>query len=152
MLRLSVLRSGLWGLIASDILLEMDTPKESRRVVVVDDSMLQCLLWRRMLEGRYPDRAVVETYTDPVEAVGVLGPDIHLMLLDWEMPEMNGMEVFETAVKAGVNPKRIIICSSHPAQSLHNAFDHTACLAVIEKVEPQQQAAFMMILDSIMKR
>lgn len=130
----------------------MDTPKESRRVVVVDDSVLQCVLWGRMLENRYPDRAVVETYTDPVEAVGVLGPDIHLMLLDWEMPEMNGMEVFEKAVEAGVNPKRIIICSSHPAQRLHDAFDHTACLAVIEKIEPQQQAAFMMILDSIMKR
>ncbi len=130
----------------------MDTPKESRRVVVVDDSVLQCVLWGRMFENRYPDRAVVETYTDPVEAVGVLGPDIHLMLLDWEMPEMNGMEVFEKAVEAGVNPKRIIICSSHPAQRLHDAFDHTACLAVIEKVEPQQQAAFMMILDSIMKR
>ena len=130
----------------------MDTPKESRRVVVVDDSVLQCVLCGRMFENRYPDRAVVETYTDPVEAVGVLGPDIHLMLLDWEMPEMNGMEVFEKAVEAGVNPKRIIICSSHPAQRLHDAFDHTACLAVIEKVEPQQQAAFMMILDSIMKR
>lgn len=145
-------KSRRWDSTASDILLTMDTPKESRRVVVVDDSVLQCVLWGRMLENRYPDRAVVETYTDPVEAVGVLGPDIHLMLLDWEMPEMNGMEVFEKAVEAGVNPKRIIICSSHPAQRLHDAFDHTACLAVIEKIEPQQQAAFMMILDSIMKR
>ncbi len=62
------------------------------------------------------------------------------------------MEVFEAAVEAGVNPKRIIISSSHPAERLHEAFDRTACLAVIEKVEPQQQAAFMMILDSIMKR
>ncbi|MEN8164056.1 MAG: response regulator [Acidobacteriota bacterium] len=105
-----------------------------------------------MLESRYPDRAEVETYTDPVEAVGILGPDIHLMLLDWEMPVMDGMEVFEKAVEAGVNPKRIIISSSHPAERLHEVFDCTACLAVIEKVEPEQQAAFMMILDSIMKR
>ncbi len=141
-----------WKLETDDILAKMDTPKELRRVVVVDDSMLQCVLWRRMLESRYPDRVAVETYTDPVEAVGVLGPDIHLMLLDWEMPVMDGMEVFEAAVEAGVNPKRIIISSSHPAKRLHDAFDHTACLAVIEKVEPQQQAAFMMILDSIMKR
>ena len=130
--------------------MEMVEPR--RRVVVVDDSMLQCVLWRRMLESRYPGRADVETYTDPVEAVGVLGPDIHLMLLDWEMPVMDGMEVFEKAVEVGVNPKRIIISSSHPAKRLHEAFDCTACLAVIEKVEPEQQAAFMMILDSIMKR
>ncbi|MCK5378783.1 MAG: response regulator [Acidobacteria bacterium] len=130
----------------------MDTLGQGRRVVVVDDSLLQCVLWRRMLERRYPDRAVVEIYTDPVEAVGVLRPDIHLMLLDWEMPVMDGMEVFEAAVEAGVNPKRIIISSSHPAKRLHEAFDCTACLAVIEKVEPEQQAAFLMILDSIMKR
>ena len=31
-------------------------------------------------------------------------------------------------------------------------FDDSGCLAVIEKAEPEQQAAFMMILDSIMKR
>lgn len=130
----------------------MEMAESKRRVIVVDDSILQCVLWRRMLEDRYPDRVEVETYTDPVDAVGVLGPDIHLMLLDWEMPVMDGMEVFEAAVRAGVNPKRIIISSSHPAQRLHEAFDHTACLAVIEKVEPQQQAAFMMILDSIMRR
>lgn len=130
----------------------MEGPDQGRRVVVVDDSLFQCVLWRQMLENRYPVRAVVETYTDPVEAVANLGPDIHLMLLDWEMPILDGMAVFEAAVQAGVNPKRIIISSSHPAERLHEAFDCTACLAVIEKVEPQQQAAFMMILDSIMKR
>jgi CheY-like chemotaxis protein len=74
------------------------------------------------------------------------------MLLDWEMPEMDGKEVFEAARAAGVNPKRIIITSSHPAYRLHEEFDHTGCLAVIEKAEPAQQAAFLMILDSIMKR
>lgn len=105
-----------------------------------------------MLGNRYGARAAVETYADPEEAVTRLGPDIHLMLLDWEMPEMDGMEVFEKAVAAGVNPKRVIITSSHSADSLHDAFDSTECLAVIEKAEPEQQAAFMMILDSIMKR
>ncbi len=137
---------------SGDILAVMVMPVQGRRVVVIDDSMLQCVVWRRMLESRFPNRADVETYTDPVQAVEFLGPDIHLMLLDWEMPEMNGMEVFNAAIEAGVNPKRIIICSSHPARRLHDVFDPTACLAVIEKVEPEQQAAFMMILDSIMKR
>lgn len=109
-------------------------------------------MWQRMLENRYGERAAVETYSNPVEAVAVLGPDIHLMLLDWEMPELDGMEVFQAAAAAGVNPKRIIITSSHSADRLHEAFDSTECLAVIEKTEPEQQAAFMMILDSIMRR
>jgi CheY-like chemotaxis protein len=125
---------------------------EPRRVVVIDDSPLQCAAWRKMLERRYGVRAAVETYTDPVEAVDALRPDVHLMLLDWEMPILNGEAVLEAAHRRGVNLKRIIITSSHAASELHEAFDRSGCLAVIEKAEPEQQAAFMMIVDSIMKR
>ena len=127
-------------------------PDQRRRVVVVDDSPLQCAVWRRLLENRYGIRVAVETYTDPVEAVKQLGSDIHLLLLDWEMPDMDGVEVLAAAREAGVDLKRIIVTSSHSADRLHEVFDDTGCLAVIEKAEPAQQAAFMMILDSIMKR
>jgi len=105
-----------------------------------------------MLDSRYGERVRVETYTDPRQAVPRLGPDIHLLLLDWEMPELDGTEVFTRARAAGVNPKRIIITSSHPATRLHEEFDPLGCLAVIEKAEPEQHSAFLMILDSIMKR
>lgn len=130
----------------------MSEASSARRVVVIDDSPLQCAVWRRLLERRYGDRVRVETYTDPVSAVGFLGDDVHLLLLDWEMPGMDGRQVLERALAAGVNPKRIIMTSSHTADRLHDAFDGCGCLAVIEKTEPEQQAAFMMILDSIMKR
>ena len=124
----------------------------TRRVLVVDDSKLQCAVWRRLLEERYGDKITVETYTDPAEAVLGMAPDIHLLLLDWEMPEMDGKEVLEAARETGVNLKRVIITSGHPAERLHEEFDDSGCLAVIEKVEPEQQAAFLMILDSIMRR
>lgn len=123
-----------------------------RRVVVIDDSQIQCAVWKRLLEGRYGDRVAVETYTDPRDGVDALGPDVHLLLLDWEMPYMDGKEVLEAARDLGVDLKRLIITSSHPADRLHEEFDETGCLAVIEKAEPEQQAAFMMILDSIMRR
>jgi len=123
-----------------------------RRVVVIDDSQIQCAVWKRLLEGRYGDRVAVETYTDPREGVEALDPELHLLLLDWEMPYMDGKEVLEAARGIGVNLKRLIITSSHPADLLHEEFDDTGCLAVIEKAEPEQQAAFMMILDSIMRR
>ncbi len=123
-----------------------------RRVLVVDDSMVQCAVWRRLLEERYGEKVAVETYTDPAEAVPGMAPDIHLLLLDWEMPEMDGKEVLAAAREAGVNLKRVIITSGHPADRLHEEFDDSGCLAVIEKSEPEQQAAFLMILDSIMRR
>ena len=81
-----------------------------------------------------------------------LDESVHVVLLDWEMPEMDGLEVFNAAVARGFNPKRIIITSGHPADRLHEIFDDTDCLAVIEKAEPEQQAAFLMIMDSLMKR
>jgi CheY-like chemotaxis protein len=124
----------------------------ARRVVVVDDSRLQCAVWRKLLEERYGDKVEVETYSDPEEAVLGMAPDIHLLLLDWEMPEMDGKEVLEAAREAGVNLKRVIITSGHSADRLHEEFDDSGCLAVIEKTEPEQQAAFLMILDSIMRR
>jgi CheY-like chemotaxis protein len=124
----------------------------ARRVVVVDDSPLQCAFWRQLLERRYGARAAVETYSDPQAALDELRPDIHLMLLDWEMPGIDGAAVLEQARRRGVNLKRVIVSSSHPADELHRAFNASGCLAVIEKAEPEQQAAFMMILDSIMKR
>jgi len=123
-----------------------------RRAVVIDDSQVQCAVWKRLLEDRYGDRIAVETYSDPRTGVEAMGPDVHLLLLDWEMPHMDGKEVLEAARALGVNLKRIIITSSHPADRLHEEFDESGCLAVIEKAEPEQQAAFMMILDSIMRR
>ena len=56
------------------------------------------------------------------------------------------------AKEAGVNLKRVIITSGHSADRLHEEFDDSGCLAVIEKAEPEQQAAFLMILDSIRRR
>lgn len=123
-----------------------------KRVVVVDDSTLQCAFFKRFLEERYPGKVQVETYTDPRQALKALGPDVHLLLLDWEMPEMDGKLVLEQAVRRGVNPKRIIVTSAHPADRLHEVFDATGLLCVIEKNEPEQQAAFLQILDSLMRR
>ena len=119
---------------------------------MIDDSKVLCAVWKRLLEDRYGVRVAVETYSDPRDGVRVLDSDVHLLLLDWEMPWMDGKEVLEAARAIGVDLKRIIITSSHPADRLHEEFDDTGCLAVIEKAEPEQQAAFMMILDSIMRR
>jgi CheY-like chemotaxis protein len=130
----------------------VDEVTRSRRVVIVDDSAIQCAVWRTFLEERYGERVAVEAYTDPTQALDQLDSSIHLLLLDWEMPGLDGRAVLEEACRRGVNPKRIIITSAHPAGTLHERFDGSGCLAVIEKTEPEQQAAFLMILDSIMRR
>ena len=42
--------------------------------------------------------------------------------------------------------------SSHSADVLHQRFRIGETIAVINKTEPKQQEAFLMILDSIMRR
>ncbi len=108
-------------------------------------------MWRMFLEQRFGDRVAVETYSDPLIAVENLSPDIHLLLLDWEMPVLDGRGVLDVARRRGVDLNRIVVTSSHPADQLHQVFDSTGCLAVIEK-EPQQLAVCAMILDELMKQ
>ncbi len=108
-------------------------------------------MWRMFLEQRFGDQVAVETYSDPRIAVENLSPDIHLLLLDWEMPGLDGRGVLEMARQRGVDLNRVVIASSHSADELHEVFDSTGCLAVIEK-EPQQLAVCAMILDEMMKQ
>ena len=105
-----------------------------------------------MLEKRYGDKVRVETYVDPVQAVGQLDPGIGLLLLDWEMPGLDGSAMLEEARRRGVDLKRVIIRSARHADELHRRFDGRGCLCVIEKGEQEQQAAFLMILDGIVRR
>jgi len=122
------------------------------RAVVVDDSPFQCTALRLMLEKRYGDKVRVETYVDPVLAVEKLDPGIGLLLLDWEMPGLDGDALLEEARRRGVDLKRVIIRSARHADELHRRFDGRGCLCVIEKGEQEQQAAFLMILDGIVRR
>lgn len=121
------------------------------RIVVVDDSEIQCSIWKMFLEQRFGSLVQVETYSDPRVAVDHLNPDIQLLLLDWEMPGLDGRGVLEIARQRGVDLKRIVVASCHPADVLHEVFDSTGCLAVIEK-EPAQLAACGMILDDLVRR
>jgi len=120
----------------------------SHRIVIVDDSPSQCLVWREFLKDRYKN-IQVETYTDPLEALEHLTPDLSLLLIDWYMPGMDGKQVLEEAKKKGINPEKIIMISVKSARELHEAFEPGDCLAVIEKMEPAQLGALLHILDEM---
>lgn len=129
----------------------MEAPP-TKRIVIVDDQLSFCVRWRAFFEGRFPGRVAVETYTDPVASLAHLGPGIALLMLDLEMPGMDGSKVLTFAVEKGVDPRRVVITSARDADHLHRLFPKGRCLAVINKDEPQQQAAFLLILESIMRK
>ena len=131
-----------------------DAPAERRRkrVVIVDDSPAYCDLWSNFISERYPARVDVETYSHPYDALPKVDQSIDLLIVDLEMPGMDGRKFVDYARQKGVSPKRIVVTSSRPAEVLHEYFRIGETIAVVNKTEPKQQEAFLMILDSIMRR
>jgi CheY-like chemotaxis protein len=125
---------------------------QPKRVVFVDASALYAESWRAVLACRYGPAVSFEFHRDPLEALEALGPDVSLLLLDLELPLFGGRKLFDLAKERGVANRRIVILSSRPAEELHQLFPDGSCLAVINKTEARQQDAFLMILDSIVKR
>ena len=128
------------------------TAARIKRVVIVDDSNAYCDLWSNFLAERYADIATVETYSHPYDALPKIDASIDLLIVDLEMPGMDGKKFVDYARAKGLSPRRIIVTSSHSADELHQRFRIGETIAVINKTEARQQEAFLMILDSVMRR
>jgi CheY-like chemotaxis protein len=123
-----------------------------KRVVIVDDSPAYCDLWSNFINERYADVANVETYGHPYEALPKIDADIDLLIVDLEMPGMDGKKFVDYARQKGVSARRVVVTSSHSADELHQRFRIGETIAVINKTDPKQQEAFLMILDSVMRK
>ena len=123
-----------------------------KRIVIVDDSPAYCDLWSNFMAERYAEQARVETYSHPYDALPKIDDAIDLLIVDLEMPGMDGKKFVDYARAKGLPARRIVVTSSHPADELHQRFRIGETIAVIQKTEAKQQEAFLMILDSVMRR
>lgn len=123
-----------------------------KRVVIVDDSSAYCDLWSNFMAERYEKGVAVETYSHPYDALPRIDAAIDLLIVDLEMPGMDGKKFVDYARAKGVPARRIVVTSSHSADELHERFKIGETIAVINKTDPKQQEAFLMILDSVMKK
>jgi len=124
----------------------------AKRVVIVDDSAAYRDLWSGFMSERYADAIHLETYAHPYDALSKIDDSIDLLIVDLEMPGMDGKKFVDYARSKGVPARRIVVTSSHSADELHERFRIGETIAVINKTEVKQQEAFLMILDSVMKR
>lgn len=123
-----------------------------KRIVIVDDSPAFCELWCGYIRERYPERTEVEAYKHPYDALPKISSDIDLLIVDLEMPGMDGKKFVDYARQKGLPAQRIVVTSSHSAEELHERFRIGETIAVINKTDPRQQDAFLMILDGVMRR
>jgi CheY-like chemotaxis protein len=122
-----------------------------RKVLIIDDDLFFLQFLRDYVAQRCPD-LVVETCPDPVRALAAITPDLDLLLVDLEMPGIDGSKVLAYATAKGLDKRRVIILSSRDADYLHQRFPMGSCLAVLNKHEARQQAVLDMVFNSLQQK
>ncbi len=120
-------------------------------ILIVDDDETFLKLLKDYIEQYYPLLSV-QTCTNPLQALRVIKKDLDLLIVDLEMPKMDGNKMIKYAIDVGISRSRIILLSSHDADYLHEHFPMGTCLAVLNKYEAGQKAVLDMIFSSMQKK
>lgn len=122
------------------------------KILIVDDDAVFLDFLGNYVKSYYPILNV-ETCTNPVKALNsIKEKDIDLLLVDLEMPLLDGAKIFKYAIDSGINKNRIVILSGRDADYLHEHFPMGTCLAVLNKYEAKQKAVLDMIFSSMERK
>jgi DNA-binding response OmpR family regulator len=119
-----------------------------KKILLIDDDRLFLKLLTDYVAERYPDLKIM-AYDNALQGLAQINADLDLLLLDLEMPEMDGSKLLAYAKQKGLDKSRIIILSGRDADYLHKCFPMGECLAVLNKHEARQKAVLDMIFNSL---
>jgi DNA-binding NarL/FixJ family response regulator len=119
-----------------------------RTILIIDDDRLFLDSLTDYVKSNYPLLEII-TYADPVRGLAAINEDLDLLLLDLEMPGIDGMKLLNYATQKGVPKSRIIILSGRDAEDLHQLFPMGICLAVLNKNEARQQEVLDMVFSAL---
>jgi len=119
-----------------------------RKVLLIDDDARFLDLLGAYLRERHPGMTIM-TCSDPVRCLGQISRDLDLMVVDLEMPRIDGAKVLAYATDRGLDKNRIIILSAHDAAYLHQRFPLGSCLAVLNKHEMRQKEVLDMVFSQL---
>ena len=106
-----------------------------RRILVVDDDSMN-LVRTKMILGKYYEVLLAES---GIEALDKLrNEEVDLVLLDIEMPKMNGMEVFERMKKSSINIPVIFLTASGDEDDVMSAIKLGAVNYLKKPFMPQE--------------
>ena len=121
------------------------------KILLIDDDAAFLKLLEEYVEERYPVLHVL-TCNDPIKCLAFVTDDLDLLLLDLEMPGIDGAKILSYATSRGLNKNRIVILSCRDAEYLHQRFPMGSCLAVLNKYEGKQRDVLDMIFNSLQKK
>ncbi len=122
-----------------------------KKILLIDDDAVFLGLLEAYVEERYSGLHVA-TCTDPIKCLASITDDLDLLLIDLEMPGLDGAKVLSYAVSRGVPRNRIIILSGREAEYLHERFPMGSCLAVLNKYEARQKDVLDMVFNSLQRK
>ena len=122
-----------------------------KKILLIDDDAAFLKLLKEYVEKRYPGIDVL-TCNDPIKCLINITDDLDLLLVDLEMPGLDGSKVLSYAISRGMSKNRIIILSGRDADYLHKRFPMGSCLAVLNKYEGRQKAVLDMIFSSLQQK
>ncbi|MDO3378944.1 response regulator [Geoalkalibacter halelectricus] len=120
-------------------------------ILIIDDDRAFLNHLENYVRGCCPDLEV-RTCDDPVKGLAAIHPELELLLLDLEMPGLDGMKMLGYAVAKGLSKTRIIILSGRDADYLHQRFPMGSCLAVLNKHEIRQKQVLDMIFRALQRK
>lgn len=122
------------------------------RILLIDDDRAFTDFLSGYIRDTYP-LLQVEICNNPLAALHCINSgDYDLMLLDLEMPTMDGLKLLSFATETGMDKNRIVILSGRDAEFLHKLCPMGTCLAVLNKFEARQKAVLDMIFSSLQKK
>ncbi len=119
-----------------------------KKILLIDDDAAFLKLLKDYVAEHFPGLEII-TCNDPITCLGQITDDLDLLLVDLEMPGLDGSKVLSYAVSKGLSRKRIIILSARDAEYLHTRFPMGSCLAVLNKYEGRQRDVLEMIFKSL---
>jgi CheY-like chemotaxis protein len=122
-----------------------------KKVLIIDDDPVFIRALEGFIAERYPGLALA-TCNDSLCSLGAINADLDLLLVDLEMPGIDGGKILSYATAKGLSKNRIIILSGRDADYLHRLFPMGSCLAVLNKHEIRQKAVLEMILGALQRK
>ena len=122
------------------------------KILLIDDDPAFTRLLGDYIADQYP-LLTVDICNNPLEALAAIRKAPYdLILIDFEMPTLDGRKLMNFAVQSGIEKRRIVILSSRDADFLHEQCPMGSCLAVLNKPEVRQRAVMDMIFSSLSKK
>lgn len=121
-------------------------------ILLIDDDPVFTGVLESYIAENFP-LLQVSVCNSPLKALACITQEPYdLILIDFEMPNMDGRKLLTFAVQAGIDKNRIVILSSRDPDYLREYCPMGSCLAVLNKHEVRQKAVLDMLFTSISQK